>query len=96
MTIEQELDWHDRAACTAPDVDPELFFDADRAEEAIAICGSCPVIVMCRAEADLLEGQRGLPFLSGVWAGETVTQRWRRRRSILEATRGPGEITGVS
>ncbi|MFD6097186.1 WhiB family transcriptional regulator [Nocardiopsis flavescens] len=42
--------WTSAAAC-ADHPDPELFFDADRADQARAVCASCPVRSDCSAHA---------------------------------------------
>jgi len=53
-------EWHAQSACNDPDVDPEMFFHpenetgspkAQRIEEAVAICETCPVLQLCRADA---------------------------------------------
>ncbi|MDV6013515.1 WhiB family transcriptional regulator [Haloechinothrix sp. LS1_15] len=85
-------DWRLRAACR--DSDPELFFpisevgpDAERIEQAKAICGRCPVQEQC-LEFALTEG-----LDHGIFGGTTATERrelvWRRRahRSGVTGTR---------
>lgn len=54
-------EWRDQAACKSSD--PEMFYDRDRAAEAIAVCGTCDVIAECKAFA------RRLGVDEGVWGG---------------------------
>lgn len=82
--------WLRSAACAAED--PDLFHpDKDdpqrgaKVERAKAVCARCPVIAECRDLADRLEGRKGKGEIYGVWGGESVTERLRRRR-----TAGPG------
>jgi WhiB family redox-sensing transcriptional regulator len=72
--------WMARAACAQPGVEPAWFVvdeDAPGAAELIAhakaVCGRCPVRLWCRIHADAT-GEYG------VYAGETHTERVRRRR----------------
>lgn len=76
-------EWRERAACAGHDT--AAFFDLSRADEAIAVCATCPVIAACRATADHFE--RGLwpTWLAGVWAGERPSERLRRRRAARGA-----------
>jgi len=46
---------------------------ADRIAQAKAVCGRCPVRLLCRIHADETGGY-------GVYAGETHTERTRRLR----------------
>jgi len=63
--------WRQRAACRG--VDPDIFYPVsdDDAEEAKAICASCPVRQSC-LEYSLSARER-----EGVWGG--LTERERRR-----------------
>jgi WhiB family redox-sensing transcriptional regulator len=63
--------WRNRAACRG--IDPTVFYPAsdDDAEEARAICGTCPVRQPCLEHA-LASRER-----EGVWGG--LTERERRR-----------------
>ena len=63
--------WRQRAACRG--LDPEIFYPAsdEEAEEAKAICVSCPVHQLCLEHA-LAHRER-----DGVWGG--LTERERRR-----------------
>lgn len=71
--------WRQRAACRG--VDPDIFYPVsdDEAEEARAICRSCPVTESC-LEWALAHRER-----DGVWGGATERERRRiirqRRRS---------------
>jgi WhiB family redox-sensing transcriptional regulator len=72
--------WMARAACAQPGVDPAWFVvdeDAPGAAELLArakaVCRRCPVRLWCRIHADAT-GEYG------VYAGETHTERVRRRR----------------
>lgn len=64
--------WRQRAACRG--VDPEIFYPVsdEDAEEAKAICATCPVREAC-LEYSLRARER-----EGVWGG--LTERERRRR----------------
>ncbi len=77
--------WTRRAACRAPDVDPEWFTtdeDAAGADELIAkakqVCRGCPVRLWCRIHADET-GEYG------VYAAETHSERVRRQRAWHQA-----------
>jgi WhiB family transcriptional regulator, redox-sensing transcriptional regulator len=69
--------WRQRAACRG--VDPDIFYPVsdDDAEEAKAVCGSCPVRQSC-LEYSLAARER-----EGVWGGHTE----RERRRILRQHR---------
>jgi WhiB family redox-sensing transcriptional regulator len=63
--------WRQRAACRG--IDPDIFYPVtdEEAEEAKAICASCPVHQLCLEHA-LAHRER-----DGVWGG--LTERERRR-----------------
>jgi WhiB family transcriptional regulator, redox-sensing transcriptional regulator len=71
--------WRQRAACRG--VDPDIFYPVsdDEAEDAKAICRSCPVRHAC------LEWALARREKEGVWGGATERERRRilrrRRRS---------------
>ncbi len=55
--------WEHQAACrNAPD--PDIFFNAKRANDAKRYCSRCPVVLACR--------EAGQTAYRGVWAGEYV------------------------
>ena len=64
-------DWSTRAACKG--LDPSIFYPPtdEEADEAKAICATCPV------QADCLEHAIELREKNGVWGG--ATERERRR-----------------
>lgn len=62
---------------TAPD--PEVFFDEARADEALALCDSCPLLAACLDHAIRHEA-------NGVWGGTTPVQRDALRGARLLAT----------
>lgn len=80
--------WRERAACAAPDVDPEWFHSPDvedypdpmaraaesrrRSRLALQVCAACPVTADCYRERS---GDRW-----GVWGGTTPVQRRQGRR----------------
>lgn len=68
------LSWRQRAACQG--VDPEIFYPVsdEEAEQALAICGSCPVREAC-LEYALTNRER-----EGVWGGATERERRRMLR----------------
>lgn len=68
------LSWRQRAACQG--VDPEIFYPVsdEEAEQALAICGSCPVREPC-LEYALTSRER-----EGVWGGATERERRRMLR----------------
>ncbi len=68
----------DYGRCTAPDVDPEMFFSfyGARDDEAREVCRHCMVRGAC-----LTEALRCGPGLQGVWAGTTQ----RERKKLLKA-----------
>ena len=73
-------DWRDKAACK--DADPELFFpaskselDQERAKDTIArYCIGCAVIADCLDYA-INKGED-----SGIWGGQTESQRLASKR----------------
>ncbi len=71
MTAHTMATWRKRAACRG--IDPEMFFPVtdEDAEEAKAICATCPVREACLEHA-LAHRER-----EGVWGG--ATERERRR-----------------
>jgi WhiB family transcriptional regulator, redox-sensing transcriptional regulator len=71
MTALTMATWRKRAACRG--IDPEMFFPVtdEEAEEAKAICATCPVREAC-LEYALAHRER-----EGVWGG--ATERERRR-----------------
>jgi WhiB family transcriptional regulator, redox-sensing transcriptional regulator len=71
MTALTMATWRKRAACRG--IDPEVFFPVtdEDAEEAKAICATCPVREAC-LEYALAHRER-----EGVWGG--ATERERRR-----------------
>ncbi|MEV6046870.1 WhiB family transcriptional regulator [Streptomyces xanthochromogenes] len=66
------LGWSERAVCKESDADA-LFAETARQQEAVALCGACPVRTQCLAHA---LDQR-IEF--GVWGGMTE----RERRALL-------------
>lgn len=58
-----------------------LYFSSDPASVAAAVrlCRSCPLLLLCRRRCDELERSTTISP-HGVWGGETVEQRVRRRR----------------
>lgn len=60
-------DWRDLAACRG--LDPELFFDPDRAAEAAQACAGCPVREACLDWA--LRNREG----HGIWGGLDEDER---------------------
>lgn len=71
--------WRQKAACRG--VDPDIFYPVtdEEAEDAKAICRSCPVQETC------LDWALASPEKEGVWGGATERERRRiirrRRRS---------------
>jgi WhiB family redox-sensing transcriptional regulator len=68
--------WAARGAC-ARHPDPDLWFasaDEPRAQQAIDICGTCPVKAECLGYA------MSVPGLPGIWGGTTTTMRTRLRK----------------
>jgi WhiB family redox-sensing transcriptional regulator len=76
---DQKLAWRQKAACRG--VDPDIFYPVteEEAEDAKAICASCPVKEAC------LEWALSTREHDGVWGGCTERERRRiirrRRRS---------------
>lgn len=76
IPITEERPWVVFSACK--DKDPNLFFPEDRkgANEAIAICGTCPVRTEC------LEYAIETDIRYGVWGGLTSKERRRLIRTL--------------
>ena len=79
VPISDERPWVVFGACR--DADPDLFFPSSRqeTEQALAICGSCPVKPECLAYAT----EAGERF--GIWGGLTEKGR-RKHRGRLRRT----------
>ena len=75
--------WQADAACQDLPLDVFFPYGLDAYEDARAVCGRCEVIEECRAMVDRAEG--GLPrgYISGMFAGESPTERIRRRMRFL-------------
>lgn len=73
------VDWRQRAACAAPDVDPEWFFPepGHTANLARQVCARCPVKAPCLADALAWSDEHGIR------GGLTP----RERRRLRERTR---------
>jgi WhiB family redox-sensing transcriptional regulator len=76
----QPVEWHRRAACTGPGVDPETFFPerGGSSKAARAICARWPVSEECLAYA--LESREGY----GIWGNASERER-RVRQALVEA-----------
>ena len=53
------------------------------------MCERCPVLAQCRDYVDELETGTGPPFWFGIWAGEDVKERRRRRAAVLRHDGNP-------
>ena len=60
--------WQELAACV--DANPNIFFDSDRYDDALAICKGCPVQKPCH--------EYGRGQADGVWGGK-VHQKYKGR-----------------
>lgn len=71
------MSWRQRGACRG--LDPDVFFPVtdDEADEAKAVCGTCPVREPC------LEHALASREAEGVWGGATA----RERRRIIRQRR---------
>ncbi|NIJ14311.1 WhiB family redox-sensing transcriptional regulator [Saccharomonospora amisosensis] len=78
--------WRARAACAAPDIDPEVFFPepgpgmADRIAAAQRVCAGCPVRKQCRDYAQR-QGER-----HGIWGGHSTRTLPRSRGGVHTTT----------
>lgn len=82
---EDRPDWQTRAACHAPEVDPDWFFPrvGDPATAAYAVCEQCPVRVDCLEYAIANNEQHG------IWGGTNHKERRRiARRRARDRNRG--------
>lgn len=75
MSNSSSDDWRARAACAAPDVNPEWFFPApgESQQTAKRICGVCPVRAQCLAWAQDHE----VP--AGIFGGMSADRRRKAR-----------------
>jgi WhiB family transcriptional regulator, redox-sensing transcriptional regulator len=73
--------WRDRAACAAPEVDPEWFFPdpGQRATRARRICARCPVASACLDDALATREEHGIR--AGLTANEHEQLRRRGGRA---------------
>jgi len=74
-------DWHLRAICRQATVDPEMFFDVTRYDDAIAMCNTCTVRTDCLFAA-MQEERRRIPW--GVCGGLLPEERL----ALAEVARG--------
>ena len=74
-------EWHTRAACRAPGVDPEWFWPdrgrPDTAEVARAICATCPVRAECLDDVLAQHSHTG-----GIWGGTNEKERRKLRQEM--------------
>ena len=74
--------WMQQAAC-AGHADPDLWFpehgEAERRQEALRICATCPVRDACLSYA------LSMPSQPGIWGGTTEEDRIRERRCRVAA-----------
>jgi hypothetical protein len=77
--------WLQGAACSGSRV--EVFFPVkgESYAEARSICARCPVLAECRSEIDRVEARLRGPDVQGFYAGETPSER-RRRRTIADGS----------
>ena len=75
-------DWRDLAECRG--LGPDLFFDSEHADEAVAICARCPVQRHCHDYSTTTKEQYG------VWGGDTSRLRTTAHRPE-RLTRTAGE-----
>lgn len=75
-----------KGACASPEVDPNLFYPADRersdmrdarVNKAKEVCGRCAVRKTCLFYA-IAYGEE-----NGIWGGETELERKRRKRRMI-------------
>ena len=76
-----DVRWRDDAACRGLDTDVFFPVTDEEAEEAKAICETCPVREEC------LEFALATRQEDGVWGGLTETERRRLRRRLRERAR---------
>jgi WhiB family redox-sensing transcriptional regulator len=64
-------EWQSYAACTAPGIDPDIFFHKNRAShsKAKSICARCRVTEECLAAA--IDGKEA----TGIWGGRSTHER---------------------
>jgi len=73
--------WELYAACRG--AGPEMFHDAKRTADCLAVCHRCPVIEERRSMADDVEKyEQDLHCVVGIYGGETPKQRIERRRNV--------------
>jgi WhiB family redox-sensing transcriptional regulator len=78
MALEFLSDQWEEANCNHPIVDPEVFFDKNKVDQAKRICEDCPVKMLC------LEYAMKQEITSGVWGGLTEEERkqlWKNNKS---------------
>jgi WhiB family transcriptional regulator, redox-sensing transcriptional regulator len=69
MALEFLSDQWEEANCNHPIVDPEVFFDKLKVDQAKRICEDCPVKMLCLDYA--IKNQ----MTSGVWGGLSEEER---------------------
>lgn len=76
--------WRARAACSQPDMDPDIWFpdnEVGAIGKARAICARCPVRAQCLDDILDAEGGRAPKARFGVYAGLTPRQRAHQYRA---------------
>lgn len=73
----RNVDWMDRALCAQ--IGPDLFFPPKGQDlpAVRAVCDRCPVKAQCADHALAMPASEDY----GIWGGQGVTQRRRRRRA---------------
>jgi WhiB family transcriptional regulator, redox-sensing transcriptional regulator len=73
--------WQRDAACGS---DPESFFDPKRADEALLVCGRCPVREPCAAYAEANDEQHGIwgGVVRGFVPAGGHRKGWSERRAV--------------
>lgn len=75
--VDDHLAWMADASCASEEA--RLIWDYLDQSAQVRVCSDCLVVDECRAYGDRMEGAQRADDLSGVYAGETVRQRYRRR-----------------
>lgn len=76
------MNWMKDAACRpGSGVDPEMFFDPQRKDEARQVCAGCPVAHHCDSYAMRLTRVETQPIY-GVWGGRTQNERLGKREPL--------------
>lgn len=89
-TLDNALDWADRALCR--DDDPDLYFDEGSVGAALAACRTCPVRQQCLELAMTVEGGLSQYSRFGIYGGLNPEERAALAKKRAKAGTAPRRV----